>query len=495
MNWQLLIIIVYFLVTVLIGLNAGKKTKSSHAFTGVCLSVGAIVFASTGEWLGGTATTGVAEYGYNYGLSGAWYTIANGIGVMFLGLFFAKLFRSLEKGTVPGIIEHFFGENARTVSCLVMTTVMFAVGLSQMIAAGKLGENLIGINFTTSCIVFAIIFIIYTLAGGMNAVASTNILHLLVMYFGMILAVFLTLNRIGGLNEMNEGVKAVELELANQGEYISFYNMFTIGKSKVFSWVVASLLGACTAQAGLQPVLAAKNINDAKKSCIITAFAVAPFGLLTAFIGIGARVLVLKGQLLTKTGEIITNGKDALPSLMMQMHPIAGGLVLASILAAILSTVSPIILASGTMLTRDIYQKIIKPNASDQEILKISRMTTAVSGIICCIGAILLVNASAVLDIVYAAYSLRGAIFVVVLLGIYGKNVSNKGASYSMILTSVISVLWVFIKMNTGTYPIANWFSETYVAIITAYVSYVIFSFIFPNNDFKESLKEKHVNE
>ena len=199
MSIQLIIIIIYFILTVVIGLMSGRKTKSAAAFTGVALSTFAIVCASTGEWLGGTATTGVSEYGFRYGLSGWWYTIANGIGVLFLGLLFAKLFRSLETGTVPGIIEKFFGVKARTVSCIILTIVMLAVGLSQMIAAGKLGESLLGIPFWISAIAFAVIFIVYTLAGGMNAVASTNVMHLIVMYVGVIIAMIIAVTRAGGL--------------------------------------------------------------------------------------------------------------------------------------------------------------------------------------------------------------------------------------------------------------------------------------------------------
>ena len=483
MNWQLIIIIIYFAATVLIGLHSAKKTKSAKAFTGAELSIFAIVCASTGEWLGGTATTGVAEYGFNYGMSGAWYTIANGIGVLFLGLCFAKLFRSLETGTVPGIIEKFFGVKARSVSCIVLTIVMLAIGLSQMIAAGKLGQNLMGIDFNIACILFAVIFIIYTLAGGMNAVASTNVLHLFVMYFGVILAVILTVSKVGGMNEFFSGMTMVEENLASQGQQVSFLNMFTIGGSKVSSWIIASLLGACTAQAGLQPVLAAKNASQAKIACLITALVAAPFGFFTAFLGICARILSEKGELLNMAGEVVSNGKDALPSLMMNMTPIAGGLILAAILAAVLSTVSLIILAAGTMLTRDIYQRVLRPEASDDDVLKMSRITTAISGVICCIGAIALVNASAVLDIVYAAYSLRGACFVIVLLGIYWKKSSENGACYSMIFTAVVSVIWVVIKMITGSYPIASWFSETYAAVVVAFVSCIIFSILSPDKE------------
>ncbi len=81
MSAQLIIIVLYFALTVGIGIWSSKKSKSADSFTGKELGLMAIVCASTGEWLGGTATTGVSEYGFLYGLSGAWYTIANGIGV------------------------------------------------------------------------------------------------------------------------------------------------------------------------------------------------------------------------------------------------------------------------------------------------------------------------------------------------------------------------------------------------------------------------------
>jgi len=236
---QLVIIVIYFNLTVAIGLWSSKKAKSADSFHGAEMGVFAIVCASAGEWLGGTATTGVSEYGFVYGLSGAWYTIGNGIGVMFLALCFSKLYRSLNTVTVPGIIEKFFGVKARTVSSILLIIVMLAVGLSQMIAAGKLGQSLLGYDFTVTVIVFAIIFIVYTLAGGMNAVASTNKMHLFVMYGGAIVAMAIALTKVGGWSGFTSGIEAVE---ATEGG--NYFNMFSIGGSKVSSWIIAGLLGA-----------------------------------------------------------------------------------------------------------------------------------------------------------------------------------------------------------------------------------------------------------
>lgn len=474
---QIIIIILYFALTVGIGLVSMRKSKTADSFVGSQMAVFAIVCASAGEWLGGTATTGCSEYGFNFGLSGAWYTIGNGIGVMFLALCFSKIYRSLKTVTVPGIIEHYFGKKARTVSSVLLIIVMEAVGLAQMIAAGKLGQSLLGFDFTLTCVVFAVIFIIYTLAGGMNAVASTNKMHLFVMYGGAIVAIFVALTKVRGWEGFTDGIKAVEAVDPSK----NYWNMFSIGGTKVSSWIIAGLLGACTAQAGVQPVLAAKDIPTARKACIITAFVAAPFGFFTCLLGMIAKVMSHEGTLLDTAGNIVTDGKMALPTLMMNLPSVIGGVILASILAAVLSTVSPIILASGTMFTKDLYQKHIKPNADDKAVLRVSRISTAIAGIICTVGAICLVNASAVLDLVYSAYSLRGALFVVVMLGMLWmkkkKMVSETGACISMVLTGLVAVVWVAVKLATGSYPmVIHGFAitETYAAVIVAFVATVV---------------------
>ena len=165
MSLQSIISLSYLAVTVVIGVIAQKKTKTASSFHGAGLGVAMCVAAGTGEWLGGTSTTGVSEYGYVFGISGSWYTIANGIGVIMMALLFAKLYRSLETVTVPGIIEKFIGLNARIVSSILLTFVMIAVGTSQIVAAGTLGVSVFGMDYVTAVLILGIGFILYTLAG------------------------------------------------------------------------------------------------------------------------------------------------------------------------------------------------------------------------------------------------------------------------------------------------------------------------------------------
>ena len=277
-----------------------------------------------------------------------------------------------------------------------------------------------------------------------------------------------------------------EVESTQGGNYLS---MTSIGFPKISSWVIASILGACTAQAGIQPVLGSKDIPTAKKACIYTAIVTAPFGLFTASIGLIARVLSNQGLLLDTTGNILADGKLALTSVMLNLPPLVGGLVLAAELAAILSTASPIILAAGTLLTKDFYQVKIKPSATDKDVLRVSKLTTAAAGIVCCIGAIALVQNNYVLDLVYSAYSIRGALFIVLIFGFFWKKATARGACISMIITTITAICWVGFKLIFGHYLIAPWFTETYAAVLVATLSMIIASLVFSStNDIRKGV-------
>ena len=303
---QIVIVLLYMLLTIGIGIWTKKHAASSRTFEGAELGMLLCVVAGAGEWIGGTATTGVAEYGYEYGLSGAWYTIANGIGICFLAVFFAKLFRDLALPTVSGIIGKFLGRDAKMASAALLIFVMLAIGSSQMVAMGTLGERLFHINSTVAILSLGFGVLLYTVIGGMLAVGYTNILHMVVIYIGSLIAVM----------------------------------------TKISSWLVASVLGACVAQAGIQPILASKDSRTAVKSSYLIALIVTPFGLLSALLGMMAKVRF----------PALENAKLALPTLLISMHPVVGGFIMASMIAAILSTAAPIFLACGTLFTNDIYR-------------------------------------------------------------------------------------------------------------------------------------------
>ena len=94
----------------------------------------------------------------------------------------------------------------------------------------------------------------------------------------------------------------------------------------------------------------------------------------------------------------------------------------------------------------------------------------------------MLVGRSLDLDIVYAAYSLRGAVFIILLLGIYWKRATERGACASMLCTAAAVIFWAVYKTRTGAYPIAPWLTETYAALIVSVVTMFFGSLVTEKN-------------
>ena len=153
---------------------------------------------------------------------------------------------------------------------------------------------------------------------------------------------------------------------------------------------------------------------------------------------------------------------------------------MAALLAAVLSTASPIFLACGTLFTRDIYVRLRSgaEYGEDARTLRITRAATCAFGLLCIGGALLFHDSQRLLDIVYFAYSIRGSLFIILLLGMYWRKTSPRAANLAMLATSLVGLFWVVYKSAAGHYPIHPAFSETYAAMITALVFTVLGSFV-----------------
>ena len=204
---------------------------------------------------------------------------------------------------------------------------------------------------------------------------------------------------------------------------------------------------------------------------IMIAMIVAPFGILSAFLGMAARIWFPE----------MANAKLALPALLQNMPVLTAGLVTAAMTAAILSTAAPILLACGTLFTKDVYLRL-HPGLSSRKELQVSRIATLTAGVLCVLMAILMYYSATVLDIVYFAYSLRGSLFVILLFGIFSRKQKpqENPTIAAMILTAATGLFWTVWKAYTGSYPIAPWVSDTYASICTAVLSMTIVCFAMP---------------
>lgn len=442
------ILILYISATIIIGLIF-KRKDNYNSFHGTNLGTLMCVAIGAGEWLGGNSTIGVAEYGYEFGLSATWYTMANAIGILFLSLFLSNYYRKLNVSTVSEILDITIGKKTGRLSSIILMLVSLIIGTSQLIAIASIAE-IFNIKYYITIIVFGLFITIFTIFGGIKSIGNMNIIHIVIMYSGIILSMVYLFIR-----TKNNGLSTLPSE---------YFNISSIGYNKISSWLLASMLGACTAQAGIQPILVAKNQTVAKKSSFLTALIVAPFGLLVSILGMFSKVIFPE----------LDDSKLALPTLINEMNPIISGVLLSAIIASIMSTIAPIMLSFSTLFMKNIY----KNKGNDKNSLYISKIMIFLFGTLCIVLASFLYSKTKILDFVYIAYSIRSALFVALILGIKWKKTTDMGTFWGIIISSIICLYWKIYYNNHGFFPIYVKLNETIIIIIATLVFIVLFSLI-----------------
>src|SRR5437762_11346455 len=220
-----------------------------------------------------------------------------------------------------------------------------------------------GFDFWTSAAILIVITGLYTIFGGLRAVIYTEVLQAVVLILGSVTLMFIGLHAVGGWSGLRAAVPP------------DFFSMWKPSNHKDFPWtgVVfgAPILGVwywCTDQHIVQRVLAAKNISEARRGTIFAGF----LKILPVFI------FVLPGMIAAALYADVRNGSgdSAYPALVTRLLP-AGlrGLVLAGMLAALMSSLASAFNSCSPLLTWDVYRKL-RPAASEQRLVTVGRVTT-----------------------------------------------------------------------------------------------------------------------
>ena len=430
MSLQLWIIVIYFVVVNIIGVIVAKSSRSADDFllAGRSLTVPMCAAVIAGEWIGGTSTIGTAESAYIYGISAGWYVISNVVGVVVLAYTLARVYRRGGYYTVAELLEERYGVGGRVAAGVVLTFVMIVTGSVQIVAGATLIRTLTGLSSNISIVITGIVFLIYTLAGGLVSIGYTNVIHMVMIYIGILGAMFVTMRDAGGVSRLVTELPA-----------FPYFSLVGTGAGTVIARIMSSILAALVAQAAVQPIMAAKDEGTAQRATFVAAFLIVPIGLATTLMGMFARV---------KLPGILP--REALPMLLADMAPFAGGIVLTGIAAAILSTVAPCILAAGTLLANDVYKRVINPAASDLQIYRVSRWFTLMCGLLAIVWAM---YCKIILDQIYFAYSLRAAIAILAVLAVYAKKIPTWVGAWSLGLAAVTALSWEGFKAVNGFYP------------------------------------------
>lgn len=462
MNIYSITILGYFIIVVVLGLLTRKvasKSASDYLIAGRNLGTMVCAIVVAAEWLGGMSTIGVSERAYNtMTLQPIFYNISTAIGMVIIGFTVAKHYRSKNVHTVSEMIETLFGSQARSISAVAFLVAYLVLSYVQLQTCASVMAPLFNVSWNWAVVISAGLIMLYTYLGGMHALAMTGMLYLITMFVGLGTAFFIGLDKVGGFGGLSTTLIA-------QGAPSNLYNPFSAGMNSAFALLLGGLLGGMAAQASIQPIFAAKNVNTARKASMVAGIIVAPFGVMTAFLGLMARTGIFFGP------DVEVIGKTAIPTLLQTpefIPPILGGIALAGVLAAILSTVGPVNFAVVTIAAKDIYHGMINRNADDAKIIATARKLVLLVSIVTVPLAIFMKGA--VLETAYISYAIRAIGAIVIVTGLYfRKFVTPLGVKLSFIL----GTLSVFAAMYAKN---QNWFDidKTYGAVATTIVVIIL---------------------
>ncbi len=462
-----IIVLIYILIVLSIGFYFRKKSKSSEEYFLAgrsigWIAIGASLFATN---ISSEHFLGLAGTGSQSGLAVGQFEWLACLILLLLGWVFTPFYLKSGVFTMPEFLERRYNPAARyylsTISIIgyVLTKISIA-----LYAGGILLRAVIGVDMYTSAVIIVLITGLYTVMGGLSAVIYTDLVQMFILIIGSIALTLIGLDKAGGWNNL----------VANTP--VNFWSVFKPMTDPDFPWTGiifgAPILGIwywCTDQYIVQRVLSAKNLSNAQSGTIFAGF----LKILPVFI------LVLPGVIAFYLSNGSVKGDQAYAWLVTNLLPTGlRGLVIAGLLAALMSSLSAMFNSTSTLLTIDIFKKF-RPNADERTTVTFGRITT---GVMVLLGLLWIPFISLLSDermYVYLqsvqAY-ISPPIAACFLFGIFWKRVNGKGAIASLLTGLVVGAFRLIIEIQNKMEPLSNEFLK-YVASIN-FLHFAIFLFI-----------------
>lgn len=422
---SLVILILY--IAALFGISWYAKKRSegnneNYALAGRKLSAPLICVTIIGLAVGGASTIGVSEQAFRVGLSAGWYTIAWALGAIAMGLFMAKKYREQNITTITELIERHHGTNAVILGVLCQIVIQLVIISLQYIAGGSILHAILPdiFDFKTGMIVSAITFIGITFIGGMWSASLSNVLNIVLIYVGILIATVIQFNKIGSMDN---------LAAALPGNVPWFSFIDGVGPVTIASWCLTLITVNLSLQSILQISLGAKDAETAKKGFVWGGIIMLPVGVLAAFLGIVAKAMFPDAQ-----------AALALPQVIVGLQPILAGITLAALWAADVSTACNLLLSAGTLFSSDIYKRFINPDCDEKRQLFVTRMCVMISGILT-LG--LAMTVSSILGTIMIGLALTAAFTMIVFVALFFPHYTSKAAGFWTLLTGLLTIiLW-----------------------------------------------------
>ncbi|MFB0555193.1 MAG: sodium/proline symporter PutP [Phycisphaerae bacterium] len=364
--------------------------------------------------------------------------------------------------TLPCFFEARFKDPTgllRIVSAIIILIFFAIYASSGLVATGLLFESTFNVQYHVAVIIGGLVIIAYTFLGGFLAVCWTDLLQGALMVFAIVIVPALTYHTVGGAEAIKEAMelKDISTSLLPQREKLSVCILMIISS---MAWG----LGYFGQPHILVRFMSIKSINKIRKSMAIA--------IVWVFLSLGGAVIV--GFIGIAMFENLSGGEEEKVFIYMirdLFNPWFGGILLAAIFSAIMSTIDSQLLVSSSALSEDFYSKAIRKEASEREIVLVGRGCVVIISIIALVMA--LDRDNTILGIVSYAWGGFGAAFgPLVLFALFSRKTSWQSALAGMVTGTVVLVLWKQAGLSDTMYEIVPGFIAncTMIFLVNSFV-------------------------
>jgi SSS family solute:Na+ symporter len=457
-------IIAYLVVLLTVGVILSARVKGQEGFMVANRQLTAPVLVATllATWIGSGDVFSVADLSYHHGYSSLIGSAGGWVGIIVV-YFIAGRVRRFGQFTAPDILEARYNRWARLLAA-VTTIIAYVTIVSYQFRGGGWVLNIVSegrIPLSTAIPTVALFVVCYTLLAGMLSVAYMDVINGVVILGGVFLALPFLVGHAGGITEIARNVTPREHWLLGN-----------MGWIEAIGYFVPTLLLALGSGGMYQRFFSARDEREARRSVVGWVIGVILIGLALqslAVIGSG----LFKGLDTNESGRIILLvAHDALPVTV-------GCVLMAAIVAIIVSTANSFLLVPATNIMRDIVQRFLKPDIGDRGMLLWSRIAVIVLGGF----AYLLVSFfPRILSAAYAAYTVYGAGITPALMAtFFWRRATPKAGVASIAAGMLVTVAWEVARKILGHFPLE--LPAIYPALLCSVACLVGVSYLEPPPD------------
>lgn len=428
------IVIIYLIGMLAVGFaSKARASKSTEQYLVAGRNLGFWMFfpCMSAVILGGGSTMGATKLGYVGGLGLSWFLVWQGLGVITLGIFMSKKLVRLKITTVGELFSLRFGNAARMYSAAIMAIFTIMLAVIQIISVGAILHALLGWNLIFAMAAGGGVALVYSFVGGMVAITFTDFIQWIIMTIGVIFVLLpASFIRAGGFEGWSANLSAAHLSFTSGGFMEEILPKF-----------ILYFLGIMVDQSVWQRLFTGKDTKTAYVGTIASGIYSLVYGLACIFIGMSAFIIV--PNLDMPQTAFARVAVECLP-------PVLLGIVLSGVLSAIMSTMSGPLLATTTLVLKDIIVPLKNPSEAAQ--MKLTKILMITFSAVAMFFAIAFQDIVVALDVAYAVLS--GGLFVPIICALFWKRATNRATIFAMVVSTIVIIISM---MNPNYGPSSHW--------------------------------------